>query len=116
VRGETATWTWVASLAEFDERAVIGVECDGRRLALYRLSDGVFASTDTCPHHGSPLSHGCVVDGFIECPVHYALFDIRTGAPDGAVTTRRLKTMATKVEDGDIYVDVSGLEETVYEG
>ena len=95
---------------------MIGVECEGRRLALYRLADGIFASTDTCPHHGSPLSHGCVVDGFIECPVHYALFDIRTGAPDGAVTTNRLRTLAAKVEDGDIYVDLSGLEEIAHEG
>ena len=116
MNGEQPAWTWVATLSAFDGRAVLGVECQGRRLALYRLSDGVFASTDTCPHHGSPLSQGCVVDGFIECPVHYARFDIRTGAPDGAVTSRRLKTLATKVEDGDIYVDVSGLEEIAHEG
>ena len=113
--GDAGPWTWVASLAAFDGRAVIGVECQGRQLALYWLSDGIFASTNICPHHGSPLSHGCVVDGFIECPVHYALFDIRTGAPDGAVTTRHLKTLATRVEDGDIYVDLSGLEETAHE-
>ena len=111
-----ARWEWTATLSALDGRAVVGVQCQGRRLALYRLDEGIFASTDTCPHHGSTLSHGCVVGGFIECPVHYALFDIRTGAPDGAVTTRRLRTLATKIEDGNIYVDVSGLEETADEG
>jgi nitrite reductase/ring-hydroxylating ferredoxin subunit len=107
-----AAWTWAAKLSAFDGRDVLGVDCQGRRLALYRLGDGVFASTDGCPHHGAPLSHGCVIDGHIECPVHYALFDIRTGVPDGAVTTRQLRTVATRIEQDDIYVDVSGLEET----
>ena len=111
-----ASWVRAATLSAFNGNDVLGVVCEGRRLALYRLADGIFASTDSCPHHGSPLSHGCVVNGLIECPVHYALFDIKTGAPDGAVTTRLLKTLPTKVEEGDIYVDLSGLEETAHEG
>ena len=110
------SWVRVAALAAFDGHDVLGVVCEGRRLALYRLADGIFASTDTCPHHGAPLSHGCVVNGLIECPVHYALFDIRTGAPDGAVTTNRLRTLPAKVEQDDIYVDLSGLEEIAHEG
>ena len=64
-------------------RDVIGVECEGRRVALYRLDDGVFATSDVCPHQGASLAQGCVVQGFVECPLHFALFDIRTGEADG---------------------------------
>jgi len=109
-------WTRAATLGGFDGRNVIGVVCGGRRIALYRLPDGIYASTDRCPHHGATLSDGCVVDGLIECPVHYALFDIRTGASDGAVTPNRLVTLPTRIERDDIYVDLSGLEETAHEG
>jgi nitrite reductase/ring-hydroxylating ferredoxin subunit len=112
VRDERAPWTRVATLSAFDGRAVVGVDCQGRRLALYRLADGIFASSDICPHQGASLSEGCVIDGFVECPVHYALFDIRTGISDGAVTTRPLRTLATRVEQDDIYVDLSGFEES----
>jgi len=53
-----------------------------------------------------------VVESFVECPYHFALFDIRTGAPDGGVTTRSVRTFATRVEHDDIYVDLPDAEET----
>ena len=53
--------------------------------------------------HGGP-----VVDGYIECPVHYALFDIRTGHADGAITSQPLRTFPTRVEDD---ATLSGIEE-----
>lgn len=56
---------------------------------------------------GVPLSMGCVVDGYIECPFHHSLFDIRSGASDGSVTVKSLRTFPTKVEHGTIYVDVA---------
>ena len=58
-------------------------------MALYRLEDGIFATSATCPHLGGSLAAGTIVNGYIECPVHYALFDIRTGEADGAITRRR---------------------------
>lgn len=106
-------WTWVAKCSALAGRDALGVECDGRRLALYRLSDGIFATSDVCPHQGAPLSQGTVVEGYIECPLHFALFDIRTGAADGGMTTTPVRTFPTKIEQDDIYVDVSGFEESV---
>ncbi len=105
-------WVRVAAAHDFDGRDVIGVACEGRRVALYRLADGIFATSDTCPHLGASLSEGCVVEGFIECPQHHALFDIRTGVADGAVTDRPIQTFPTRVEGGEVYVDLAPIEET----
>jgi nitrite reductase/ring-hydroxylating ferredoxin subunit len=105
-------WIHAATASELSGRDVIAVECEGRRVALYRLGDGVFATSDVCPHQGASLAQGCVVQGFIECPLHFALFDIRTGEADGALTTRALRTYPTKVEHGTIYVDLPDSEET----
>lgn len=104
-------WVRVASRAAFDGREVLGVTAGGRRVAVYRLADGWFATGDTCPHAGASLSDGCIVEGHVECPVHHALFDIRTGASDGSVTSRTLATFAVTVEGDDIYVDVPAMEE-----
>ena len=106
------TWTRAAGLADLEGRDVIGVECQGHRLALYRLGDGIFATSDRCPHAGASLSEGSVVEGYIECPLHFALFDIRTGAADGGVTTRSVRTVPVQVTDDGVYVDLSGFEET----
>jgi nitrite reductase/ring-hydroxylating ferredoxin subunit len=106
------SWTAAATCAQFGDRDVIAVECAGRRLALYRWDGRIYATSDVCPHQGASLSDGCLVSGYIECPVHFALFDIRTGESDGSVTTSRVPTFATKVEDGVVYVDLIGTKET----
>jgi vanillate O-demethylase monooxygenase subunit len=52
----------------------------GEEWAIARLDDGrVIALADRCPHRGSPLSAGCVVDGTVQCAYH----GYRYG-PDGA--------------------------------
>jgi nitrite reductase/ring-hydroxylating ferredoxin subunit len=99
-------WTFAAQTAALGERAVIAANCLGQPVAVYRVNEEYFASSDVCPHQGAALSAGCVVDGFIECPLHFALFDIRTGAADGSVTASRLKTFQTRVENGEIHVDI----------
>ena len=104
-------WTRAASRAALDGRDLVGVEVGGRRVVLYRLDGAVFATSGTCPHAGAPLARGCVVEGYVECPVHHALFDIRTGEADGAITSQPLRTFATRVEDDVIYVDLPMTEE-----
>ena len=99
-------WTLAAKVSALDQREVVAAECGGRRLAIYRLGGAYFATSDACPHQGGSLSDGCVVDGFIECPAHFALFDIRTGATDGSVTAASVRTFQTRVEHGEIHVDL----------
>jgi nitrite reductase/ring-hydroxylating ferredoxin subunit len=99
-------WHVAANASDFAEQDVIAVTCGGERLALYRLADGYFATSDACPHQGGSLSEGCVVEGYIECPLHFALFDIRTGAADGGVTTTPVKTFKTRLDDGKVLVEM----------
>lgn len=105
-------WTRAATRTLLADRDLVGITCEGHAVALYRLGDEVRATSDTCPHLGASLSAGCVVDGFVECPVHHALFDIRTGAADGSVTSTSVRTYPVKVEGDAIYLDLSGPEET----
>ena len=99
-------WTMATPCTALSDRSVIGVLCGGQRLAIYKLRDGYFATRDACPHQGSALSEGCVVENYIECPSHHALFDIRTGAADGSITSIPLKTYPARVENEHIYVDL----------
>jgi nitrite reductase/ring-hydroxylating ferredoxin subunit len=102
-------WLFAANCSDFGDRDVIGVICAGQRLALYKLPDGYFATSDACPHQGGSLSEGCVIENYIECPLHYALFDIRTGAADGGVTTTPVKTFKTRVDDGRVFVEMDAV-------
>ena len=104
-------WTPVASCTALEHGDVRAVDCSGVHLALYRLEDGIFATSAACPHLAGSLAAGTVVNGWIECPVHYALFDIRTGDADGAITSQPLRTFPTRVEGDVIYVDLPMAEE-----
>ena len=56
------------------------VKAGGEKILLYRLEDGFFATQTSCTHTFGPLSRGKIVDGCkIQCPLHRARFDIRTG-------------------------------------
>jgi len=104
------SWIRAAGREEFAGTQLLGRRVGGHRLALFALADGYYATQDGCPHLGALLSYGCVVDGYVECPMHHALFDIRTGASDGSVTDRNVRTFPVKVEGDDIYVDLPDAE------
>lgn len=73
-------WHDVAALDELPEGDVVERELAGRPIALYRLSDGVYATDATCTHGNASLCGGFVEDdGSIECPLHQGRFDIRSG-------------------------------------
>ncbi len=51
-----------------------------REIALYHLPGGEFRATDNvCTHEYAQLSDGWLENGCIECPLHAAQFDVKTG-------------------------------------
>ena len=78
-RAQTMAWQRVASLSEIDADGVLGVDVNGSPVALYRLSNEVFATSGICTHALALLREGFVEDGRIECPLHQGQFDIRSG-------------------------------------
>src|SRR5215472_13499934 len=99
-------WQRVASLSEIDVDGVLGVDVNGSPVALYRLSNEVFATSGVCTHAMALLSEGFVEDGKIECPLHQGQFDIRTGEALGPPVTTGIQTFAVKVEGDDVFVDL----------
>ena len=100
-------WKKVASLADFGDRDVIGVELDGAAVALFRLGDDVHATSGICTHEFADLANGFVeaADGTVECPLHQALFDIRTGHALCAPASECLKIYKVKIEGADVFID-----------
>ncbi|MGH7038136.1 MAG: Rieske (2Fe-2S) protein [Stellaceae bacterium] len=60
----------------------------GERVLLANV-DGVFhAIADVCGHKRAPLSRGRLIGHIVECPLHFARYDLRTGKLlDGPVST-----------------------------
>lgn len=94
----------------------------GQKIVLYHLSDGFFATQGSCTHVFAPLARGKLLnDRNVQCPLHRARFDIRTGKvvdwanfPPGIQLLnvvrgeKALRTFKTIVEGGSVKVEVPG--------
>jgi nitrite reductase/ring-hydroxylating ferredoxin subunit len=102
-----AGWVRVAGVAEVAEGQVHAVRVDGREIALYHLPGGEFRATDNvCTHEYALLSDGWLEDGCIECPLHAARFDVRTGKALCAPAETDIKVFEVKVENADLMLKV----------
>jgi len=57
----------------------VRIEKDGEAICVARIGDEVFAIGDTCSHSDASLSEGDITDYKIECWLHGAEFDLRSG-------------------------------------
>jgi len=61
------------------ESKPIMLDLNGTPVRVTRIGDEVFAIADTCSHSEASLSEGDVTGFKIECWLHGAEFDLRTG-------------------------------------
>jgi len=96
-----------ANRADVVEDRVLGVEIEGRKVALYLVDGAVFATDDECPHVGCLLSEEGVVDGAeVECSCHGSRFVIATGETTMAPATTPLPVYAAEARGADVLVDI----------
>ena len=102
-------WHKAADIEVFkDEVDVVGVVIAGEPVALYRLDNGYFATSNVCTHEFALLSDGYVENGCIECPLHQGLFDIATGACRGGPVDQPIKTYPVRIDGPAIMVELPG--------
>ncbi len=102
-------WVRVAGTADVPENGVIGVRAGGREIALYHLPGGEFRATDNvCTHEYAQLSDGWLENDEIECPLHAARFDVRTGKVLCAPADKDLPVFEVRVEGTDLLVNLPG--------
>lgn len=100
-------WRRVASRSDLQEGAPLGVECEGKSIGLFRVGDQIFALNDICPHEYALLSSGYQEGETVECPLHQAIFNLKTGEHLSPPAQCGVQTYPVKLEDDDVLVDVS---------
>lgn len=97
-------WQRVAALSDIRDGEAFPAMLGDAAIALYCIEGQVHAIDDVCTHEFALLSQGFVEGCAIECPLHQAMFDIRTGRCLSPPATVDLKTYAVKIEGDDVYV------------
>ena len=70
----------------------IAIDVDGVAVCVAKVGDEVFAVADTCTHSEASLSEGEITGTKIECWLHGAEFDLRTGEALTPPATESLKS------------------------
>ncbi len=98
-------WVRVAGKGDIEEGQVAGFRVGKHDVAVYHLAGGEFRATDNiCTHEFAQMSDGWLEDGEIECPLHAAKFDVRTGKALCAPAEKDLAVYELKVEGDDLLV------------
>ena len=82
------------------------IEKDGKSICVTKIGDQVFAVDDTCTHSDASLSEGDIADFKIECWLHGAEFDLRTGEALTLPATQPLATYAVKIDGNSVTVEI----------
>ena len=93
-------------LSQLEQGKPVRVEKDGKTICVARVGDEVFAIDDTCSHSDASLSEGDVTDFKIECWLHGAEFDLRTGEALTPPAVAPLHTYGVHVDGDSVTVEI----------
>ena len=96
----------VASTADLAPGEAKCVEVGGKKIALFNLEGSFYAIDDTCTHRGGSLSEGEVSGEEVTCPLHGAVYNIKTGVVLGAPAPRGVASYPVRVQGADVEVEV----------
>jgi 3-phenylpropionate/trans-cinnamate dioxygenase ferredoxin subunit len=92
--------------SELQQGNPVKVEKNGKTICVARVGDEVFAVDDTCSHSDASLSEGDVTDFKIECWLHGAEFDLRTGEALTPPAVAPLHTYGVHVDGDSVTVEI----------
>ena len=80
------------------------VVVDRERVVLANVDGAFYALRDVCGHRNAPLSRGKLIGCLIECPLHFAQFDMRTGKLVDGPVSADVPAYQVRVEGDTVYV------------
>lgn len=77
-----------------------------KQIALFNYEGEYYALDDMCSHAEASLSEGDVYDCKVECPLHGAEFDLKTGDAVTLPATKPVNKYIVNVEDDYIFLEM----------
>jgi nitrite reductase/ring-hydroxylating ferredoxin subunit len=76
---QDGVWHAVCATADIEAGAMLPVEIGDLQIAIYNVGGEFFATDNICSHAFALLTDGLLEDDMVECPLHGACFDVKTG-------------------------------------
>jgi nitrite reductase/ring-hydroxylating ferredoxin subunit len=97
-------FTAVAKVADVPPGTMVFVAIERERIVLANVEGSFYALRDVCGHRNAPLSRGRLEGHMIECPLHFAQFDVRTGRLIDGPVSADVPTYQVQVEGDAIWI------------
>jgi nitrite reductase/ring-hydroxylating ferredoxin subunit len=91
-------------MSELSPGAMKWVAVDRQRVLLANVEGAFYAVRDACGHRQAALSKGTLTGHVVECPLHFAQFDVRTGKLLSGPVAEDVPTYEVRVEGDTVYV------------
>lgn len=98
------SWVDLGPVGHFSG-AITGAQLpSGLRLAVHKVGDDFFITSDRCTHGGASFAEEGELEGSVlECAWHKGSFDVRTGAALTLPCRTPLPTFGVRVSNGHLY-------------
>ena len=94
----------VAQVGELAPGEMKFVAVERERIVLANVEGSFYALRDVCGHRNAPLSRGRLDGCIVECPLHFAQFDIRTGKFVDGPYSADVPAYEVRVEGDTVYL------------
>jgi nitrite reductase/ring-hydroxylating ferredoxin subunit len=94
----------VAKAVELSPGQMKWVAVNGERRVLANVEGAFYAISDVCGHRNAPLSRGRLDGYLIECPLHFAQFDVRTGQLVNGPVSTAIPVYEVRVDGETVYI------------
>jgi 3-phenylpropionate/trans-cinnamate dioxygenase ferredoxin component len=94
----------VARLGDLAPGQMKCVALDGERVLLANVGGRFYAVAETCGHKRAPLSRGRLDGAIVECPLHFARYDVRTGKLVDGPAAADVPCYQVRIDGDSIYV------------
>jgi nitrite reductase/ring-hydroxylating ferredoxin subunit len=74
------------------------------RVLLAHVGGRFYALRDVCGHKSAPLSRGRLDGHIVECPLHFAQFDVRDGRLIDGPVSADIPFYETRVEGDTVFI------------
>ncbi|ATM94585.1 putative Rieske protein [Yersinia frederiksenii] len=100
-------WVSVCKASYVKPDSPFSASVGDKRIGIYVIDSEYFAMDDVCPHANALLSPGFFDEGTIECLLHGAVFDVKTGKCLREPGDRDLQTYPVRLDAGQIQVNLT---------
>jgi len=96
----------ICKISEIPNGSVKKFAINDREITICKINQKIFAIDDNCSHNEASLEQGFIEEYEIECPMHGARFDVRTGEVTCLPAVSPIKTYKVEINDGVIELEI----------